>query len=103
MLLALASSLYATAVSGQQYSPSTLALYVFSDGSVNVEYVIEPDPTLARVNVSLLGDSYEDLLVVGPDGVILDWDPVLGGVEVDALGADEITISYSTNSLTVMM
>jgi uncharacterized membrane protein len=99
-LLTLSASLFVTAASGQDYSPGTLILDVFSDGSVNVEYVVEPEPTLARVNVTLPGEPYLDLLVVDPDGIILDWDPIDGGVEVDSFGASEITIAYSTQSLT---
>jgi hypothetical protein len=96
----LSASLFVSAASGQDYSPETLILDVFSDGSVNVEYVVEPETTLARVNVTLPGEPYMDLLIVDPDGIILDWDPVDGGVEIDSIGANEITISYSTQSLT---
>jgi LPXTG-motif cell wall-anchored protein len=99
-LLTLIASQFVTVASGQDYSPGTLVLDVFSDGSVNVEYVVEPEPTLARVNVTLPGEPYLDLLVVDPDGIILDWDPIDGGVEVDSFGASEITIAYSTQSLT---
>ena len=77
-----------------------MVLDVYSDGSVSVEYVVEPEPTLARVNVTLPGEPYLDVLVVDPDGVIMDWDPVDGGVEVDSFGVGEITISYSSQSLT---
>lgn len=100
LLLFLSASLFVSMARGQDYSPVTMILDVFSDGSVNVEYVVEPEPTLARVNVTLPGEPYLDMLVVDPDGIILDWDPVDGGVEVDSLGADEITVSYSTQSLT---
>jgi len=99
-LLTLSASLFVTVTSGQDYTPSTLILEVFSDGSVNVEYVVEPEPTLPRVNVTLPGEPYQDLLVVDPDGLILDWDPIDGGVEVDSFAASEITIAYSTQSLT---
>jgi len=99
-MLMLSASLFVSAAWGQDYSPETLILDVFSDGSVNVEYVVEPETTLARVNVTLPGEPYLDLLVVDSDGIILDWDPIDGGVEVDSLGANEITISYSTQSLT---
>ena len=77
-----------------------MVLDVYSDGSVNVEYVVEPEPTLARVNVTLPGEPYLDVLVVDPDGVIMDWDPVDGGIEVDSFGVGEITISYTSQSLT---
>jgi len=100
LMLMLSASLFVSAAWGQDYSPETLILDVFSDGSVNVEYVVEPETTLARVNVTLPGEPYLDLLVVDSDGIILDWDPIDGGVEVDSLGANEITISYSTQSLT---
>ncbi len=99
-LLMLSVSLFVSTAWGQDYSPVTMILDVFSDGSVNVEYVVEPEPTLARVNVTLPGETYLDMLVVDLDGIILDWDPVDGGVEVDSFGANEITISYSTQSLT---
>ena len=100
LLLLLSASLYVSAAQGQDYWPVTIVLDVYSDGSVNVEYVVEPEPTLARVNVTMPGEPYLDVLVVDPDGVIMDWDPVDGGVEVDSFGAGELTISYSTQSLT---
>jgi len=100
LLLTLSASLFVSTALGQDYSPVTILFDVFSDGSVNVEYVVEPEPTLARVNVTLPGEPYIDLLVVDPDGIILDWDPVDGGVEADSFGASEITLSYSTQSLT---
>ena len=100
LMLMLSTSLFVSAAWGQDYSPETLILDVFSDGSVNVEYVVEPETTLARVNVTLPGEPYLDLLVVDSEGIILDWDPIDGGVEVDSLGANEIIISYSTQSLT---
>jgi uncharacterized membrane protein len=99
-LLTLSASLFVSAALGQDYSPVTMVLDVYSDGSVNVEYVVEPEPTLARVNVTLPGEPYLDVLVVDPDGIILDWDPVDGGIEIDSFGVGEITVSYSTQSLT---
>jgi len=100
LLIILSASLCTSAAQGQDYSPVTMVLDVYSDGSVNVEYVVEPEPTLARVNVTLPGEPYLDVLVVDPDGVIMDWDPVDGGVEVDSFGVGEITISYTSQSLT---
>ncbi|MCW4048461.1 MAG: MarR family transcriptional regulator [Candidatus Bathyarchaeota archaeon] len=93
-------SLFGIAVYAQDYTPSTLILDVFSDGSVNVEFVIEPDPILAKVNVTLIGKTIEDVLVVDSDGIILDWDLYTEVIEVDGLGLSEITLSYSTPSLT---
>ena len=64
LLLILSASLCTSAAQGQDYSPLTMVLNVYSDGSVNVEYVVEPEPTLARVNVTLPGEPYLDVLVV---------------------------------------
>jgi uncharacterized membrane protein len=93
-------SLLCGAVFAQDYTPSTLTLDVFLDGSVNVEYIIEPDPILARVNVSLIGETVEDVLVTDPDGIILDWDLYGEVMEVDGLGLSEVILSYSTPTLT---
>ncbi len=87
-------------VRAQDYTPKILILNVFPDGSVNIEYRIEPDPTFARVNVSLFGDNFSDLMAVDPDGIILDWDQNIEGIEVDSIGALELAITYSSSSLT---
>lgn len=87
-------------VKAQDYTPNTLTVDIFSDGSVNIDYRIEPDPTLARVNVSLFGSDIVDLLAVDQDGIILDWTQNVDGIEVDSIGAEELTLSYSSSSLT---
>ncbi len=85
---------------GQDYSPNTLTIDIFPDGSVNIDYKIKPDPTLTRVNVTLIGSNFADLLAVDQDGLILDWDQISDGIEVDSIGAEELAISYSSSSLT---
>ena len=87
-------------IRAQDYTSNNLTIDIFPDGSVNIDYRIEPDPTLARVNVSLIGNNYGDLLATDQDGIILDWDLIGEGIEVDSIGAEELTISYSSSSLT---
>ena len=99
-LITIIASTLTVVVYGQDYTPNTLTLDIYPDGSVNVEYVVEPDPLLARVNVTLFGARYEDLLIADSDGIILYWDFTSNGVEADTLGSSEITIAYSTQTLT---
>jgi len=87
-------------VYGQDYEGVSTSVKIYSDGSASIDLVLEPDPTLARLNVSLMGDLYEDILVSDPDGIILSWEENAEGIEVDGLGVDQITISYTTPSIT---
>jgi len=98
--IALFCLLLPTGVYGQDYTPDSLSLTIYSDGSVDVEYVIEPDTTQAQVNVSLIGEGYQDILVIDPDGIILDWSFIDDGIEVDSLGSTSLTITYTTDSIT---
>jgi len=99
-LIYIISSTFTVVVHGRDYASYTLVLDVYLDGSVNVEYVVEPDPLLARVNVTLFGDRYEGLIITDSKGTMLDWNFISSGVEVDTLGSSEITITYSTQTLT---
>ncbi len=83
-----------------QVTPESLSLQVYSDGSVDVEYVFKPDPIQAQVNVTLFGDLYQNIIIVDQDGILLDWELIPGGVQVDSLGSSSVVISYSTDSLT---
>lgn len=100
LLLILVVSQQIITAYGQDYASKTLTLEVLSDGTTNVEYQIKPDPFLAKVNVSLPGKAYTDLLAVDENGVILDWEPIANGIEVDSIGSEEITIFYSSTALT---
>lgn len=87
-------------VYGQDYTGISTFVKIYSDGSASIDLVLEPDPTLARLNVSLMGDIYENILASDSDGIILSWKENTEGIEVDGLGVDQITISYSTPSIT---
>jgi len=87
-------------VKAQDYTSNSLILDVYLDGTVNIEYSITPDPTLARVNITLIGSDFAELLAVDQDGIILDWDQNKFGIEIDSIGAEEITIFYLSTTLT---
>lgn len=90
----------ASMVYGQDYEGVSTSVKIYSDGSASIDIVIEPDPTLARLNVSLMGDIYENILASDSDGIILSWKETPEGIEVDGLGVDQIIISYTTPSIT---
>ena len=98
--IALFCLLMPTMVYGQDYTLDTLSLNIYSDGNVDVEYVIEPDIIQAQVNVTLIGENYQDVLAVDPDGILLDWTFIDTGIEVDSLGSTSLTITYTTDSIT---
>ncbi len=87
-------------VYGQDYQGVSTSVKVYSDGSASIDLVIEPDPTLARLNISLIGEIYEGILASDSDGIILSWNENADGIEVDGLGVDQIIISYTTLSIT---
>ena len=90
----------ASMVYGQDYEETSTSVKIYTDGSASIDIVLEPDPTLARLNVSLMGDIFENILASDSDGVILSWKENTEGIEVDGLGVDQITISYTTPSIT---
>ncbi len=87
-------------VYAQDYAPLSLTVKVYSDGSTDLEYVLEPDPLKARVEVMLFGENIQDLLVIDQDGIPLNWTLTSAGVLVDTLGSIELEIIYNTYSLT---
>jgi uncharacterized membrane protein len=81
-------------------TPTDLSVRLYVDGFVDVYYELETDPILARVNITLLGMTYENLLVKDQDGFLLDHRIYGGIVAVDVLGAQSVEIDYSTSDLT---
>lgn len=87
-------------VYGEVYTPFSLELKIYSDGNVKVDYVIECEITSPRVDVSLFGSSYNNLVIRDEEGNPLDSSPIENGVKVDSLGAEKVTFTYLTNDLT---
>lgn len=82
------------------YSPMEVFFTVYADGFVAVDYTTEVDPTKARVNITLFGSLYQDLIVEDQDGLLLEYSPIEGGLMVDTLGSTMVFISYVTPDLT---
>ena len=99
IVLGLAASL--PHVEAQEYVfPSELSFIVYGDGYVAVDYTVDVDPTMVRVNVSLFGSMYLDVLIEDQDGLPLDYSATEGGLTVDTLASISALISYVTTDLT---
>jgi uncharacterized membrane protein len=81
-------------------TPTDLSIRLYVDGFVDVYYELETDPILARVNITLPGRTYENLLVKDQDGLLLDHKIYGDIIAVDVLGAQSVEIDYSTSDLT---
>ena len=103
MLLVLVLTLIASgrSVNAQESSvPTELSFFLYADGVVSIDYELETDPILARVNITLIGTTYENLIVKDNEGVLLGCRIFEGYVTVDILGSDSVHLDYSTPDLT---
>jgi uncharacterized membrane protein len=88
-------------VTGQPYYTSLeLSFTVYADGYTAVDYFADVDPTRPRVNVTLFGSLYTDILVEDQDGLLLGYGPSEGGLSIDTLGSISVQVSYFTQDLT---
>jgi uncharacterized membrane protein len=101
LLLLTASSFLSTPVlaNGPVVSKS-LTLTVYLDGFVLANHELELNQTFPSVNVTLLGEAYEEALVVDEQGLPLDFALVNNEAIIHSLGASQIKITYFTQDLT---
>ena len=78
----------------------TLTLTVYLDGFVLINQELELNQTYPSVNITLLGETYEDLLVVDGKSLPLDYSVAAGTATIYSLNATQIKISYFTPDLT---
>jgi len=95
-----ASSYSSSAASEEEPIPQALSLTVYFDGYVLVEYDLGVDPTSPAVNITLFGQVLEDVTVEDHEGFPLDHSFTDGEITVYSLGAEQLTITYSTQDLT---
>ena len=81
-------------------TPTELSLFLYADGIAQIDYELETDPILARVNITLIGTTYENLIVKDSEGVLLDYRIFGGYVTADILGSDTVNLDYYTPDLT---
>jgi uncharacterized membrane protein len=80
-------------------STRTLDFSLFPDGSTHVTYSLESDPFLPDTEVSLYGDSFENLVVQDENGFLLTTQSENNILQVETLGSSNILINYDTYSL----
>ena len=83
-----------------EYSPTSLTLTTFSDGTTKVEYDVESDPDRLRVDVELFGPPYINLVIYDEEGYPLGSSTDGDNVIVDSIGASELHFTYLTYNLT---
>ena len=78
----------------------SLTLTVYLDGFVLINHKLELNKTFPSVNVTFLGESFEELLVVDEQNLPLDYTLIDGEAVIHSLGASQLTASYFTPDLT---
>ena len=78
----------------------SLTLTTYLDGFVLVSHELTLNQTFPSVNVTLLGEAYEEILVVDEQNLPLEYALVNGEAVIYSLNASQIKISYSTPDLT---
>ena len=82
-------------------SNRTLDFFLFPDGSTHVTYSLESDPLLPDTQISLFGDSIENLVIEDEVGFPLTVQPLVENtvLDIETLGSSNILINYDTYSL----
>ena len=84
-----------------EYTPLSLDLAIYSDGTVKVDFLAETDPTKVRIDFELFGAQYSNLVARDDEGLPLVTAATGTSVIVTCLGAFEVNIQYMTSTLTV--
>ena len=85
----------------EEYTPLSLDLVIYSDGTVKVDFLAETDPTEVRIDFKLYGSQYSNLIARDDEGLPLVIVATGTNVTVNSLGAFEVNIQYLTSTLTV--
>jgi uncharacterized membrane protein len=81
-------------------TPQEIIIGVQSDGITRLGYLFESDITSLQTNISLLGESYNDLFVINEDGLPLEYTDSEDGLIIYSLGSSLVNLTYLTSELT---
>lgn len=82
------------------YTISSLVLAVYPDGYVKVEYEILPEDYSSQIELSLIGEHYENVIVKDEEGNPLDFRLENGTLFIYPGDAELVMVSYYTPDLT---
>lgn len=98
LVLLLVSSMPLSLVNGESQDEA-LALTVYGNGLVHVNYILESDQMEVQVTAQLFGSDIQNLVIRDENGDPLDFQLSDSVVAVDSIGASELHFSYYTESL----
>ena len=101
LTLILLFSITPVVLAQDEYTPLSLDLAIYSDGTVKVDFLAETDPTKVRIDFELFGSQYSNLVARDDEGLPLVTAATGTNVIVTCLGAFEVNIQYLTSTLTV--
>ena len=81
-------------------SPQELSITVQGDGVTRLDYLFQAEITSLQTNITLLGESYEDLFIVNEDGLPLEYVEALDWLTVYSLGSSLVNVTYLSAELT---
>jgi uncharacterized membrane protein len=81
-------------------TPQNLILNLYRDGSTQIEYTLQTNPTKPRTNITLIGYTYQNLIITDENNLPITWKTTPTGIQTDTLGSKTVTITYETYSLT---
>lgn len=82
------------------YTVKGYKINLYKDGVADIECKIDVDPSKPRINVTLFGNIYSNLIILDQNGLPLEYVVNEGYISVDVLGSYEVEITYNTPDLT---
>src|SRR5574341_978700 len=84
---------------GQDYTPESLLVTLFTDGKALIEYRLSTDVTVPTITVPLFGTTFEQVIVIDDRNQPVDNQIEGNDLVVDTFGASDILITYTAPDL----
>jgi uncharacterized membrane protein len=83
-----------------QTTPTDLTINLYSDGVTRLDYLFPAEITSLQTNISLIGQSYQSLIILNEEGLPLEYVQNSDGLTVYSLGSSLVNLTYLTSELT---